>query len=448
MADGKVVIGTSLNNKGFTTGIRNMEGELGGLKNVLAGIGKTIAAVFAIHTLLGFGKQCVELGSNVTEVQNVVDVAFGDMAYKIENFANTSIQSYGMSRLAAKKTASTYMAMARGMVIASDKASDMAISLTGLTGDVASFFNITQEEADIKLRSVFTGETETLKDLGVVMTQANLQAYAMSQAELVGLRYNFVLNQLALAHGDFARISDSWANQTRILSMQWQEFMSIIGQVLTKILAPLVKMLNNIVASLISMANTFNSVISSLFGGANNQIQQTAASASGVSDAIGSSVDNQNALTNATKKTEKEQSKLLAGFDEINKLSAGSGGSGGSDSGGSGTGAGASGGASVPALNAGGRGGVRHGRDHGPRRGPPLSCRVAGEGVQPQRKKQEIPRLCPSNRVRFRRRAMRMELPAQLQPLFRWQPTDLHAGDAAKVRRKVHRLQRKKADRV
>ena len=309
-------------------------GKLGGLTAALGKITTLLASAFAVRQIAAFGKECVDLGSNVQEVQNVVDTAFGDMTYKVEAFAATSIQTFGMSQLAAKKTASTYMAMAKGMGIADETASNMAINLAGLTGDVASFYNISQELADTKLKSVFTGETETLKDLGVVMTQANLQAYAlekgitksidsMTQAELVGLRYNFVLDQLALASGDFAKTSDSWANQTRVLSMQWQELMSIIGQSLIQVLTPLVRVLNQIVSSLISVAQTASAVISNLFGG---EVQAAGA----VASEIETSVDNQNALTDATEDTAKAQKKMLAGFDTINKLSGGSDSSSGS----------------------------------------------------------------------------------------------------------------------
>lgn len=332
MADGRVVIDTALNNKGFTRGIGNLKGELGGLTTVVRKIGALIGVAFGVKAIVDFGKAAVELGSNVAEVQNVVDVAFGDMAYKIEDFAKTSIQNFGMSKLAAKKTASTYMAMARGMGMGEDAASDMAISLTGLSGDVASFFNISQELADTKLKSVFTGETETLKDLGVVMTQTNLKAYAlshgistdidkMSQAELVSLRYKFVMDQLSLAHGDFARTSDSWANQTRILSEQWKEFMSIVGQALITVLRPLVVTLNGIVSSMIDTANAVNNIVTTLFGGTSTQMQQTQQNADGVGDAIEGSVEHQDDLTGAVEETNRAQKKSLANFDEINKLS-------------------------------------------------------------------------------------------------------------------------------
>ena len=359
MADGKVTIDTSLNTKGFDQGVKGIERGLGGMKSALAEIGKTVAAVFAAGKLLQFGKECIELGSDVAEVQNVVDVAFGDMAGQVETFANQAITNFGMSTLAAKKTASTYMSMARGMGIAMDSAAEMSLALTGLSGDVASFYNITQEEAAYKLQSVFTGETESLKELGVVMTQTNLQQYAMqngmnaniqsmTQAEQVALRYAYVTDQLALASGDFLRTQDSWANQTRILEMQWQEFMSVIGQALTTILLPAVKLLNQIVGVLISAANAINAALTAIFGGAQNQIQQTQAAVGGVSSGIGEAVDNQDDLTDATKETNKAQQKTLAGFDQLNKLSSASG-SSASGSGGSGA-AGAGGAAGLTGL--------------------------------------------------------------------------------------------------
>lgn len=356
--DGEVIIGTELDKTGLRTGIKSVSGELGGLKNVLGKVGTAVAAAFAVEKVIQFGKTCVELGSELAEVQNVVDVAFGSMSDKMEQFADTAITSYGMSKLAAKKTGSNYMAMAKGMGVAEEAASDMAIGLTGLSGDVASFFNIDQEEAATKLKSVFTGETESLKEIGVVMTQANLQAYAlahgmdsnlsaMSQAQLVALRYAYVMDTLALAQGDFVRTQDSWANQTRILSMQWQEFMSIIGQALTTVLLPLVKVLNTVVAALIRMANAFNAAIQAIFGGSRKELSEGTAATDGLADAttgLGGSAadaaDAQDGLADSTAAAAKAAKKSLASFDELNKLQAADAGSGGSGSSG---GAGSSG---------------------------------------------------------------------------------------------------------
>ena len=347
MADGKVTISTALDNTGFKRGVNQVSGSLGGLRSVAGKLAAALAAAFAVQKVIQFGAACIQLGSDVAEVQNVVDVSFGGMAYKMEEFADTAITSFGMSELAAKKTGSTYMAMAKGMGIVDEAASDMAISLTGLSGDVASFFNLSQEDAAYKLRSIFTGETEALKDLGVVMTQANLQQYAMangmnsniqamSQAERVALQYSFVMNSLKLAQGDFLRTQDSWANQTRILSMQWQQFMSIIGQALTTVLLPVVKMLNTIVAALINMANAFNAVITSIFGGAQKQIQATGAAIeganAGIASSAGAAAAGEQELADGTKAAAKAAKTATASIDELNVLQqdTGSAGSGGS----------------------------------------------------------------------------------------------------------------------
>ncbi|HIX12742.1 MAG TPA: hypothetical protein H9985_03860, partial [Candidatus Anaerofilum faecale] len=339
---------------------QSVVGSLGGLNAVAGKLMGVIAGAFSVYQIAQFGAACIELGSDVAEVQNVVDTSFGGMAYKMEEFADTAITSFGMSELAAKKTGSTYMAMARGMGVAEDAASDMAIELTGLSGDVASFFNLDQEQAAYKLRSIFTGETEALKDLGVVMTQANLQQYAlshgmnsniqaMSQAEKVALQYSFVVDSLRLAAGDFARTQDSWANQTRILAMQWQEFMSIIGQALTTVLLPVVKMLNTIVAALINMANTFNSVISALFGGKNTQIKSAGAMVdanAGIAASAADAADNEQALADAATAAGKAAKSATLGIDELNIVqqdTAAGGGSGGT--GGAGGGGGSTGGA-------------------------------------------------------------------------------------------------------
>lgn len=162
------------------------------------------------------------------EIQNVVDVSFGEAAAEINAFAADAMKAFGLTELQAKKTASTLMAMSNGMNINSQAGKVMAINLTKLSGDMASFYNVSQDVAETALKSVFTGETEALKKFGVVMTEANLQAFAlsqgittlysdMSQAQRVALRYNYVMQATANAQGDFARTSGNWANQIRVL---------------------------------------------------------------------------------------------------------------------------------------------------------------------------------------------------------------------------------------
>ena len=322
--DGDIRLSVNFDNNGIKKGVRTTESAVSGLQSSLGKLGKAAAAAFSVAAIVNFGKQAIDLASDIEEVQNVVDTAFGDMAYKCEEFADTAIEQFGMSKLSAKQTASTYMAMAKSMGLSMESASDMAVEVAKLTGDVASFYNIDQATAATKLKSIFTGETETLKDLGVVMTETNLNEYALSkgikkkysamtQAEKVSLRYAYVTNALSDASGDFVRTQDSWANQTRILSEQWKEFMSIIGSALVQVLTPALQLLNQIVAALIETAKKIQAVFSALNGTNQQDENQT----KNIIAAVGAQED----LTSATEETAEAQKKSLAGFDEINKVS-------------------------------------------------------------------------------------------------------------------------------
>lgn len=287
-------------------------------------VGAVALAAFSASAIISFGKQAVELASNVQEVQNVVDTAFGSMSGMVEDFASTAIEQFGMSELTAKKTASTYMAMSKGLGLADEAAAQMAISVAGLTGDVASFYNVSQEVADTALKSIWTGETESLKQFGVVMTQANLQQYAyqqgikktiseMTQAEQVQLRYMYVTDQLSLAQGDFVKTSGSWANQTRVLSERWKEFMTIIGNGLIKVLTPVVEFLNTALQQLISFADSVGQVLTNTFGGQAAAQSEVAASTQTAAIAQGELAAN-------TEKAGKAAKGALAGFDMLNVL--------------------------------------------------------------------------------------------------------------------------------
>lgn len=321
--DGSIILSTKVDTSGINKGMSS-------IKSVVGKVGGVIATAFSVRTLINFGKEAINLASDLQEVQNVVDTAFGSMSYKIEEFSKTAIENFGISRLTAKRTASTYMAMAKGMGIAEDEASDMAITMTGLTADIASFYNMSQERADVVLKSVYTGETESLKQLGIVMTEVNLEQFAMSkgitknirnmtQQEKTMLRYQFVLEQTKLAQGDFAKTQDSWANQTRILSERWKEMQATFGEAFMAIGTLFLPIINKIVSGLTQiaqMAVTASKAVYKLFTGKELQTSQNQQASS-----IQQSVENQDALTESVKETAKEQQKLIAGFDEITKLS-------------------------------------------------------------------------------------------------------------------------------
>ena len=261
------------------------------------------------------------MASDLEEVQNVVDVSFGSMADEVEAFANAAVRSYGMSALTAKRMASTFMAMSNGMDIAQEAGKNMSLQLTALAGDMASFYNVGQDIAQTALNSIFTGETESLKKFGIVLTETNLEAFAlsqgikksyqaMSQAEKVALRYNYVLNATKNAQGDFARTSGSWANQIRLLKEQWTQFLGILGSGLIKILTPMVKALNQMLASLISIGNA----IVKVFGGKTTNNMATT-----IKDSASSAGDLDAGLGDANESA-KKLSRTIAGFDELNVL--------------------------------------------------------------------------------------------------------------------------------
>ncbi len=203
----------------------------------------------------------INYASDLQEVQNVVDTTFGKSSKVINSWSKNALKAFGLNEVSAKNYASTYGAMMKASGVVSSDMLKMSIGLTQLTGDVASFRNIRPEEAFYKLKSVITGETETMKELGVVMTEVNLKNFAatqgikksykeMSQAERIALRYNFTMKALADAQGDFSKTSTSYANQTKLLSENWSKFTGTIANYVVPILALLLRGLNAIISFL------------------------------------------------------------------------------------------------------------------------------------------------------------------------------------------------------
>lgn len=377
--DGSIRINTSIDQRGFERGSRGLIQGMTRLGNSLRGMVSSLGFGLGIAGLVALGKQAIDTASDIQEVQNVVDTAFGSMSYKMEEFAKTSVKQFGLSQLAAKEIGSTFMAMASNMVGSAETASDMAINLTKRAADMASFYNRSAEDTATALHGVFTGETEVLKQYGIVQTEVNLQEFAasqginkkisaMTQAEKVQLRYNYVMQQTALAAGDFARTSDSWANQTRILSEQFKELASVIGGGLIAALTPVVKFLNTILTMAIAVAKQIGALLGKLFG-ISVPIASAAKGASDIATGMSNVADNADSAAGsagnlkkgldsagkAAKKAGDAAKRSLAPFDKLNVLSkeasgAGSGGSGGGGSGGGGGGAGGGGGFQMPQV--------------------------------------------------------------------------------------------------
>lgn len=319
--------------------------QMTGIQGLAKKAGAALAAAFAVKKIVDFGAQCIELGSDLAEVQNVVDVTFPRMSKQVDDFAKNAITSFGLSETMAKKFTGTFGAMAKAFGFGEQAAYEMSTTLTGLAGDVASFYNISQDEAYTKLKSVFTGETETLKDLGIVMTQSALDSYAlangygkvtskMSEAEKVALRYKFVQDQLSLASGDFIRTADGWANQVRVLKLQLDSLKATIGQGLINVLTPVIQVINRIISKLMSLANAFKAFTEMVTGKKGSGGASAAAvgmeAVAQASDKAGKAAGG---AGSAAKKASKDMKSVTTGIDELNIISpetdSGGGGSGG-----------------------------------------------------------------------------------------------------------------------
>lgn len=372
--DGSIRLNTNIDSSGIKNGFSNMhnsfkkidseishaKNSFESLSNTIKKLGSVIAAAFAFGKLVQFGKEAIELGSDLEEVQNVVDVTFTTMSNKVEEFSKKSAISAGLSETMAKRYVGTFGAMSKSFGFAEKDAYKMSTALTQLTGDVASFYNISQDEAYTKLKSVFTGETETLKDLGVVMTQSALDAYAMangfgkttsamSEQEKVALRYQFVIQQLSGASGDFIRTSDSWANQVRILKLQFESLKATIGQGLINVFTPIIKTINILLSKLSAAANAFKSFTQLITGNKSGNSGSVGFPKS-VGEEIGEGYDQASKgaenlasanekVAKSSKKANKEANKQFSTLDKLNNLSSqktdsNTNGSGGSSGGG------------------------------------------------------------------------------------------------------------------
>lgn len=316
--------------------------QMAGIQSLAKKTGAMLAGAFAVGKLVQFGKECINLGSDLVEVQNVVDVTFPAMSKRVDEFAQNAAAQFGLSETMAKRYTGTFGAMSKAFGFSEQAAYEMSTTLTGLAGDVASFYNLSQDEAYTKLKSVFTGETESLKDLGVVMTQTALDQYAlangfgkvtkeMSEAEKVALRYSFVQDQLALASGDFSRTSDSWANQVKYLKLQMESLKATIGQGLINVFKPLLKNLNVMIAKFNEFAQAITEALGGIFGWERDSsagISDSMSEADLTSGNISDNLDDANSNAKALKRT-------LMGFDAINKLTDSSDSSSSSSAGGS-----------------------------------------------------------------------------------------------------------------
>lgn len=363
---------------GFSNTTKSIKSTRSGFRGLASTIGKFYATYWLVMRAVGKIGGAVDLASQLTEVQNVVDTTFGDMASKVDDFTKTSIQDFGMSELTVKQISSRFQALgtsigisseqvANGTAVANkalmsqnntlykttDSMADMSLNLTRLAGDMASFYDVDQADVAKSLQSIFSGTIAPLRRYGLDLTQATLSEWAMkngldaniksmTQAEKVLLRYNYVVANTQAAQGDFAKTANTWANSVRVLKQEFQAWGSIIGSVIINALKPFVQALSKVMLKVISFTRTVADALGAIFGWT-IEISGRGATADGmedIADGVGDIGDN---ADSSNKKAQKLKKTLLS-IDEIHALDdnsdsgsgegSGSGGSGGGGAGG------------------------------------------------------------------------------------------------------------------
>ena len=322
MADGQVVFEITGDDRGINTSIKKVtenikqesrkwddaaddaaEGASGAWGAAAAKIVGALSAAGVVSILSNWGKAAIDAASDLSEVQNVVDVTFGDSAGRIDAWSKQAGKAYGLTEKQAKQYTATIGAMLKSQGMADDEIVKTSTDLAGLAADMASFYNLDFDTAFQKIRSGISGETEPLKQLGINMSAANLEAFrlaqgieksytAMSQSEQTALRYQYIMQATADAQGDFARTSDGYANATRRVQTAMETIKTEGGKLLLEVVEPLTVGLASMLEKLTATPDTTVlddiAAIDAKTGAKVSRIQQTAEDARLLTDELDS----------------------------------------------------------------------------------------------------------------------------------------------------------------
>lgn len=325
MADGSLIFDTKVDTDGFQNGTNTIKKQANGLKSTFASLGKTLAVVFGITQIIRFADASIDA---TTELENAM------MGLQ------SIVEGQGRSFKKAKKFIDEYIS--DGLVpatnavtayknLASRGYSDEQIQQVMLRLKDSAAFG---RQSSLTLGQAVQSATEGLKNensilvdnAGVTKNVAKMwDDYAKSigtsannltkqqkiQAEVTG-----IMEETKFQMGDAAKIANNYSGQVLGLGFDFNNLKIAVGNFLRPIVAVFIPVIRSAIKTLTRFANTLASISSALFGS-----QKQVSSYQDQSDAIGSAVDNQEALTEATKKTAKANEKTLAGFDEIQKLS-------------------------------------------------------------------------------------------------------------------------------
>ncbi len=298
---------------------------------------KITAAVYTLKRVGGVVASWINESNEYIENLNLFTVAMGEYAGEAQKYAEQVGDAMGIDPAEWMRAQGVFMLLGTGFGVAGDRAELMSQQLTQLGYDLSSIYNLPIEEAMQKLKSGFAGELEPLRSLGYDLSQAKLEAIALSlgidksvssmtQAEKAELRYYAVMTQLTEAHGDLANTLDDPANQLRVLRAQVEQATRALGDLFIPVLKTVLPYLIAAAKVVRYLANA----LAGVFGAESSdtgedKLKDLATSAGGVSEEIDKATGSANKLR-----------KTLLGIDELNVMSdpSGSGSGGGVGSGG------------------------------------------------------------------------------------------------------------------
>lgn len=340
---GDIFVNAKLNDKDYKKGLKSLDKWTGGIASKM-GRALTVAGLGL------FIKKATQAGASLNAMGTIIDASLPNMTKQVDDFAKSAGAMFGLSETQAKGFVGKYASMASAMGYTEKQAYNMSTALTGLAGDVASYYHISADDAYAKLGAVFTGETEALKQLGVVMTQNALDQFALQQGfgkttaqmtelEKTTLRYQFVMDRLKLAGGDFAKYANTWSGSIATIKLNWANFMATIGQGIINILLPLLQLIARVSNALTALGSRFLAWSKALMGikaNTGQTVQKNLKSVgSGISD-VGSGLGGVGNNAKGAKKQVQALKRELLGFDKITKLSKEQGTSAGGVGGGAG----------------------------------------------------------------------------------------------------------------
>lgn len=342
--------------------------------SLASAIGKVYATYWALFRGFKLLGDAIDISSAVTEADNVVRQAFGKYEKLVDDLCKVSIKKFGMSELSVKQFAGRFQSLGTALDIPQGKMAKMAITLTELTGDLASYYDVSQEDVAKSLQSVFTGTTAPMRRYGVDLTQATLNEWlmkkgidakvkSMNQAQKAVVRYEYTLERTKAAQGDFLRTSDSWHNTLTVVTESFKDLGKTVGDIAINAFKPFLRVLGIVAEKVNSFVEMVLNALGSIFGwkfevskkgasGLADSLNGAYDSMDDLSDAARSAGENTGDVANNAKKAKKEIQQATRAFDELKVISkqskdntsgSGSGGSGGSGGGSGGSGGGGTG---------------------------------------------------------------------------------------------------------